>query len=252
MEVLKFPSLDFCNDVLSSAINSGGCCIIGGDCRVWYSGRAESFLEFGERVLFLKSDGTVLVHQRDGGVPVNWMPSGSVSQCFIRNFRLVVLSTLPKDGQRLKIEFDHVNFLDSFSLVDSVTLVSAGSEKDMAMMLYNNPELVEPGFKPISLEEQTAFGFIDVFGYDKDNFLVVVECKRYSAGLDAVTQLRRYVEKVKSMKGVQNVRGLIAAPKITPNALKMLEGWGFGFRKVDPPKFFEDIKKKQTTLKSFG
>lgn len=252
MEVLKFPSLDSCNDVLSGAINSRGCCIIGGNCRVWYTGRAESFLEFGERVFFLKSDGTILIHQKDGNTPVNWMPAGSVSQCFIRDFRLVILSTLPKDGQRLKVEFDRVNFLDSFSLEDGVSLVSAGSEKDMAMMLFNNPELVEPGFKPISLEEQTLFGFIDVFGYDKDNFLVVVECKRYSAGLDAVTQLRRYVEKVKSMKGIDNVRGVIAAPKITSNALKMLESWGFSFIRVDPPKYFEDIKKNQTTLKNFG
>ena len=252
MDVLKFPSLDSCNEVLASAINSHSCCIIGGNCRVWYTGRAESYLEFGERVVFFKKDGTVLIHQSEGSAPVNWMPADSVSQCFIRDFKLVILSTLPKDGQRLKVEFDRVNFLNSFRLEDGVTLVSAGSEKDMAIMLYNNPDLIESGFKPISLEEQTAFGFIDVFGYDKDNFLVVVECKRYAASLDAVTQLRRYVEKVKSMKGVDRVRGIIAAPKISPNALKMLEDWGFKFVKIDPPKYFEDIKKKQTTLKSFG
>jgi len=129
--------------------------------------------------------------------------------------------------------------------------VISGTEEDMSRMLYENPELVEKGFKPVSQEEQTAYGFIDVFGYDANGTLVVVECKRYCADLSAVTQLRRYVEKVKESKGIDTVRGILAAPKITDNAKKMLEDWGFKFISVNPPKYLEEFGKKQSKLDFF-
>ncbi|MBI4141199.1 DUF91 domain-containing protein, partial [Candidatus Woesearchaeota archaeon] len=125
------------------------------------------------------------------------------------------------------------------------------TEEDMSKMLYSNPELIELGFKPVSQEEQTKYGFIDVFGTDKDGVLTVVECKRYCADLSAVTQLRRYVEKIKESKGIDTVRGIIAAPKITDNAKNMLEDWGFKFISVNPPKYLEEFDKKQSKLDFF-
>ncbi|MBW2972382.1 DUF91 domain-containing protein, partial [Candidatus Woesearchaeota archaeon] len=126
-----------------------------------------------------------------------------------------------------------------------------GTERDMSEMIYNNPALIAPDFKPVSMEEQTQYGFIDVFGYDKDNNLVIVECKRYCADLSAVTQLRRYVEKMKKAKGTENVLGVVAAPKITANALTMAEDWGYRFVAVDPPKYKERYNKDQKTLEGF-
>jgi RecB family endonuclease NucS len=118
-------------------------------------------------------------------------------------------------------------------------------------MIYDNPKLISEDFKPLSREEHTKYGFIDVFGHDKNGTLIIVECKRYKADLGAVTQLRRYVEKIMKDKGLKEVKGIIAAPKISPNAHKMLHDWGFDFKKVEPPKFFEEKKKKQSTLDVF-
>jgi len=78
-----------------------------------------------------------------------------------------------------------------------------------------------------------------------------VECKRYCADLGAVTQLRRYVERVKKTKGIDVVRGIIAAPKITQNAQKMLEDWGFSFRAVKPPMYLERYDRQQMRLDTF-
>ncbi len=111
--------------------------------------------------------------------------------------------------------------------------------------------MIEKGFTAVSQEEQTKYGFIDVFGTDKDGNLVVVECKRYCADLGAVTQLRRYVEKIKEMKGLKKVRGILACPKISANAKKMLEDWGFEYKMIEPPSYLETHKKGQKKLHEF-
>ena len=153
--------------------------------------------------------------------------------------------------EHLTATISRFHFFNSHALDDAETIRIAGTEEDMSDMLYDNPEMIEPGFRPASREEQTAYGFIDVFGTDKDGTLTVVECKRYCADLSAVTQLRRYVEKVMVSKGITKVRGIIAAPKITDNARKMLEDWGFSFIAVKPPNYLEEHTKKQATLEGF-
>lgn len=91
-----------------------------------------------------------------------------------------------------------------------------------------------------------------VIGVDSKGVLTVVECKRYRAELSAVTQLRRYVEKIMVSKGITKVRGILAAPKITENANKMLKDWGFDFKKINPPKYFEEYDKMQSRLDKFN
>ena len=97
----------------------------------------------------------------------------------------------------------------------------------------------------------TKFGFIDVFGHDGKGNLVVVECKRYTASLACVTQLRRYVEKIQELKGTEQVQGVMASPDISANALAMLEQWGFTHVAVQPPKRLERFNKDQKSLLSF-
>jgi endonuclease len=102
----------------------------------------------------------------------------------------------------------------------------------------------------LSREEHTTFGFIDVFGHDKQGNMVIVECKRYTASLQCVTQLRRYVEKISELKGlpIKRVKGVMASPAISPNALDMLNKWGFEWKQVNPPKRLERYNKDQKSL----
>jgi len=60
--------------------------------------------------------------------------------------------------------------------------------------------------------------------------------------------LRRYVEKIQDLKGVEYVKGILAAPQISPNALEMLEKWGFTFKQVFPPKRLEKYNRDQKSL----
>ena len=233
---------------INSALEKNKAVVFSSNCEIKYSGRAESFLPAGDRVVIIKPDKTLLVHQPSGSAPVNYMKENSVHKLVMENNELFLRSKNLPLKEYMDIKINSMHFVQECSMDDGERIQLSGSEKDMSDMIYSSPLMIEEGFRPLSREEHTRFGFIDVFGYDRDNNLVVVECKRYCADLKAVSQLRRYVEKVKKAKGLDNVRGILAAPKITPNAGKMLSGWGFEFRMVKPPKYHDMFDKKQKKL----
>ncbi|HDQ60101.1 MAG TPA: DUF91 domain-containing protein [Candidatus Woesearchaeota archaeon] len=234
---------------LAKALEKDETIVIGADCSIDYSGRAESFLPFGERIIIIKSDKNLIVHQPKGTAPVNYMKAGSVHNLEKVPEGVVLSSKNSKEFMRTVLR--KIHFIQTKKLDDNAEIMLNGSEKQMSDMIVRNPELISRDFRPLSREEHTKYGFIDVFGHDKEGNLVVVECKRYSADLGAVTQLRRYVEKIKQLKGIENVNGILASPKISANALKMLEDWGFEHRKIDPPKYLEKHRKSQKALNEF-
>ncbi|MBI2664206.1 endonuclease NucS [Candidatus Woesearchaeota archaeon] len=235
----------------NSALSSGKSVILSCNCSVYYSGRAESFLAGGDRIIIIKSDSTLLIHQPHGSTPVNYMKEGSSHTLLKDASKLILSSSNLQQKEYLRINISKIHSLQVLDLADSQKIQLTGSEKDMADMIYNNPALIGSDFKPLSREEHTRYGFIDVFGYDKSNTLVVVECKRYTADLKAVDQLQRYVKKIRQLKGLQKVRGIIAAPKISPNALQLLHDHGFEFRSVSPPKYLEKFDRQQQKLDGF-
>lgn len=222
--------------------------VIFANCSVRYSGRAESFLPDGDRIIIIKSDKTLLVHQPAGSAPINYMKDSTIHRLIEGRNQLILKSSNLLLKEFMDIYLNKVYSVSYHDLEDNAKIQLIGSEKDMSEMIYKNPNLIEKGFKPVSMEEQTKYGFIDVFGYDKNNILVIIECKRYIADFKAVEQLKRYVDKIKQSKGVNKVRGIIAAPKIAPNALHMLHSMNFEFKAVNPPKYLEKYDKKQTRL----
>jgi RecB family endonuclease NucS len=237
--------------LLSDALKRNETVVFGCTCAIRYSGRAESLLGEGDRVVMIKSDNALLVHQPSGNAPINYMKPGTGYTARMEDNKLILKATNILEKENMEITIYRVHFFNAHKLQDGQTIMVAGTEEDMSNMIYKNPELIEPGFKPVSQEEQTVYGFIDVLGTDKDGTLTVVECKRYVADLAAVTQLRRYVEKLMISKGITKVRGIIAAPKITQNAEQMLKDWGYSFVSVKPPKYLEEFDKKQQRLDLF-
>lgn len=237
--------------LLQDALKRNETIVFGCNCSIRYSGRAESSLGAGDRIVIIKSDNALLVHQPTGNAPINYMKPGSAYTAKLENDQLVLKAQNLAEKEFMTITIDKMHFFNAHKLQDGQTITVVGTEDDMANMLVQNPELVEKGFRPVSKEEQTKYGFIDVLGTDKNGTLTVVECKRYVADLSAVTQLRRYVEKLQASKGIINVRGIIAAPKITPNAEQMLKDWGYSFVSVKPPKYLEEYDKKQKRLDTF-
>ena len=242
---------------LKKSIFSNETCSFFCECHVNYSGRAQAELGLGERLLVLKSDNTLLIHQETGSNPINYMKSDTAIKIVEGEFekkKAIILETYNSGNKDyLDVAITKVFSFNSRKLLDGKKLVLVGTEKDMSDMIKDNPILISEDFIPLSREEHTKFGFIDVFGHDDNGNLIVVECKRYTAGLSAVQQLRRYVEKIEELKGISsdNIKGILAAPDIAKNALDMLEKWNFSFKKVQPPKRLERYNQSQKDLFDF-
>ncbi|MGV8169090.1 MAG: endonuclease NucS [Candidatus Nanoarchaeia archaeon] len=222
-------------------------------CIVSYSGRAEAELEDGDRLIIIKADNSLLVHQPEGNTPINYMKSGSSIELIDMDGAYLLKSENKKLKESLEIFISDVYEFSAYKIEDGKKLTLVGNERDMSDMIKNNPSIISKDFVPLSREEHTKFGFIDVFGHDGKGNLIIIECKRYTAGVSAVQQLRRYVEKIIELKGVrkETVRGILAAPDIAKNAENMLNKWGFTFVKAEPPKRHEKAKKNQKQLWDF-
>ena len=115
--------------------------------------------------------------------------------------------------------------------------------------------VIEPGLIPVQQESPLPKGHIDILARDKQGNLVVIEIKRRKAELNAVSQLKRYVEEVSKRKDCKT-RGVLCAPDISENAKKMLDGYDFEFYKLkydasDVNTKIEGLEKKQKELNHY-
>ncbi len=222
-------------------------------CKVFYEGRAKSQLEEGDRLIIIKPDGTFLIHKDKKREPVNWQPPGSKIFWSIERDCLILNSIRRKPREELKVVISRVYHACAFKCEDYEELNLTGSESEMAEMIFKNPNLIEEGFIPISREYQIPTGIIDILGKDKDNRWVILELKRRRADLQAISQLKRYVEYFKNKYGEYRVRGILVAPSLTIGAEKLLKEENLEFKKLNPPKggkrnLNHNVKSKKTAV----
>ena len=220
--------------------------IVAGTCHVHYVGRASSNLENGERLLIVKSDGSLLVHRPVGYEPVNWQPSGSIFHVKADENSLEVHAVRQKPRENVKVTFSNVLVVSALSLNDSGEFLLYASEEDMHRAILLKPALLEEGFKPISYEKKVEPGFVDIYGVDKDGKLVVVEVKRKTAGKEAVLQLARYIDAIKE-KANRELRGVLVAPSLGKDVQRLLVTMGLEFKALDPKKCAEVLKKAENS-----
>jgi len=247
-KVKENPSIKEIGEILEHGIKNNAILIITACCRVYYEGRAKSTLEYGDRVIIIKPDGSFLVHKDEKRNPVNWQPPGCKVKYGVKNDLILIKSIRTKPKEILDVEISQTHVIMYFIAQDYEKLDLSGSEEDMAnLIFYENPEVIEEGFKPTAKEKSISNGVIDIVGRDKDNNLLLLELKRGRATLDAVSQLKRYIDNLKEHNG--NLRGMIVAPSITDSAMKLLKRYGLEFKELHPPK--EIKKENKLTLKSF-
>jgi hypothetical protein len=104
---------------------------------------------------------------------------------------------------------------------------------------------LEEGFEPISYEKKVEPGFVDIYGIDKNGRFVVVEIKRKAAGKEAVLQLAKYVDSVRSMVN-REVRGVLVAPNMAKGVQRLLVTLGLDFKALDPKKCAAVLAKPET------
>ena len=144
--------------LLKNVLNKSYSIVLGCNCRVKYSGRAESFLSEGDRTVIIKEDNTLLVHQPTGNNPVNYMKTGTTHSVVQDEDKLVLRSKNPSTKEFLDIIMYKVHFFNYLKMADGKSIELQGTEKDMAEMLMKKPDLVEPGFKPLGQEGDRVLG----------------------------------------------------------------------------------------------
>jgi RecB family endonuclease NucS len=246
LTVLTEPTLGEAAVLIEKAFAQRRTLVVAGKCHVHYIGRATSTLEPGERLLIIKSDGSLLVHRPVGYEPVNWQPAGSIFHVEIKSGGLEVHGIRQKPRESVRVTFTNVYMVSSLNLLDSGDFVLNASEDDMHRAILLKPDLLEEGFKPISWEKKVDPGFVDIYGEDKNGKLVIVEVKRKIASKEAALQLAKYVEPIKA-KVNREVRAVLVAPSLGKDVQRLLATLGLEYKALDPKVCAEVLKKKETS-----
>jgi len=220
--------------------------VIVGCCRVDYRGRAKSLLDFGERLVIIKRDGSVLVHQEEGREPVNWQPPNTRVRYSLKNGFLVLEAVRSHPRERMTLEFQSVKMISFFNLQDQGRLQVTGMEANIVEQIMENPGVLEPGLKIVATQKSTRSGVIDLFGFDSRGTPVVIEVKRSRASPSAVSQLEAYILDFKHRNRHARVRGMLCAPQIPRMVRTLLANRGLEWREFKP--ILELTDEKQTTL----
>lgn len=251
-KILETPETEESYELVEEALRKKATIIIFACCKVEYEGRALSQLNWGERIILIKPDGSFLIHQEKKVDPVNWQPPKSKTKAYLKDNKLFLESNRRTPHERLKVEIKKIQFINYSLIKDYEELEIAGYEKDMGDMIMKTPHIIEEGFKPTAREYSTKHGFIDILGKDSENNLMVLELKCRKAGVSAVKQLKRYLtdfqdedndflKECKSNK--KEIRGLLVAPSIGEDAKELIEEEGIEFVSVEPPKELKSHKK---------
>lgn len=253
-ELLENPNVDDAFSLIQDGLRKKAVIYICANCRIEYEGRAISQLNWGDRIILIKPDGSFLIHQDKKIEPVNWQPPKSKTRVYLKDETLFLESHRRTPKELLTVELGEIHIMNYTNVIDFEELEQAGYEKDMGDMIMENPHIIEEGFKPTDREYSVEHGFIDILGKDKDNNLMILELKCRKAGVNAVKQLKRYLsdfedEETPLADKKQEIRGVLVAPSIDENAKELIEDEGIEFVSVNPPK--ELRRDKKVTLDFF-
>ena len=217
-----------CSDLARelNAARHGRVLILVGDMEIEYYGRAASHAPRGPRLLVMKVDGALLIHEAQKREPLNWQPPGAHAtfECVGELLRLRSIRTSPRE--EVIVDIYSVSFAKACRLA-STRLVVIGTEEDIVKAIASNPKAIDPQAILVGTEISTPYGKIDVLLKKPDGKLIVVEVKNERAGIAAVAQLKRYVEFYRS-QGIE-AEGVLVAPSISDDARVALYREGFKF-----------------------
>jgi RecB family endonuclease NucS len=188
-------------------------------CEVRYSGRLDALLPEALRLIMIKADGSVLVHADAGGYkPLNWMTPPTVIE--ETPSEIIVRKRAGASEDRLQISIaqtlsDVIH--DMGSPDDDAALAKDGVEKHLQELLADQPQWCGEGLRLVRREWPTDIGPVDLMCRDTNEEWVAVEIKR-TAGIEAVEQLARYLERIRLDPALASCRGVLAAQVIKPQA----------------------------------
>jgi RecB family endonuclease NucS len=203
-------------------------------CEVRYSGRLDALLPEALRLIIIKADGSVLVHADAGGYkPLNWMTPPTVIEESPE--LMVVRKRAGASEDRLEISLREVLSdvtHDMGSPDEDAALSKDGIEAHLQELLADAPHWCGEGLRLVRREWPTDIGPVDLMCRDAEERWVAVEIKRV-AGIEAVEQLTRYLERIRQDPAFDSCRGVLAAQAIKPQARVLAGARGIACVEVD-------------------
>jgi RecB family endonuclease NucS len=198
-------------------------------CEVRYSGRLTAVLPEAVRLLILKTDGSVLVHDDAGGYkPLNWMTGPTV----IEELGEVLCVRKPKTEDLLEIRLTEVLSDVTHDMGESAALQKDGVERDLQLELAAAPCALGEELTLVKREWPTDVGPVDLMCKDDAGDWVAIEIKRIGT-IDAVEQLTRYLGFIRNDPAKATCRGILAAQNLKPQAVALAESRGIRCVEVD-------------------
>src|SRR5581483_5420548 len=173
-------------------------------CEVRYTGRLNAVLPEAVRLLILKADGSVLVHDDAGGYkPLNWMTAPTVVED--DGDRLVVRKLKTEDVLDIRL----VEVLSDVvhDMGESAALQKDGVERDLQEALAASPAALGEELVLVKREWPTEVGPVDLMCKDAAGEWVAVEIKRIGT-IEAVEQLTRYLGFIRADPAKARCRGI--------------------------------------------
>jgi RecB family endonuclease NucS len=195
------------------------------DVDVTYDGRAASTLERGNYLIVHKSDGTLLVMGGDKYKPRNYQAPGAILK--LHNNQLV---STRKDERINIILHNIISYTEHHDWSVARTKVTK-TEAELRDKIAASIKDYIPNAIEVFVEFQTPVGNVDILVIDANNVYCVIEVKRGRASLAACSQIRRYTEYFNEIG--RQVKGYIASPQISKNALKHAGGHNIAWLKAD-------------------
>jgi RecB family endonuclease NucS len=198
-------------------------------CEVRYSGRLAAWLPEALRLLMIKADGSVMVHADSGGYkPLNWMTAPTV----IEESEDEIVVRKKGGDDRLDIRLVEVLSDVTHEMDTEAGLVKDGVEAELQELLAEQPTWCGEGFRLVRREWATDIGPVDLMCRDADDGWVAVEIKRVGT-IEAVEQLTRYLERLRTDPALAECRGVLAAQTIKPQARALAAARGIDCAEVD-------------------
>ena len=205
-------------------------------CSIDYTGRLTTHLAEATRLLMTKADGTFMVWADYGGQsvkPLNWMtPPTAIEQ---DGDRIVVRKFAGTSEDRLEITLHEVisdQLIEMDSPAADHALAKDGVEAHLQELLAGQPQWCGEGFRLVRREWPTDIGPVDLMCRDAQDAWIAVEIKRV-AGIEAVEQLTRYLERIRLDPTFADCRGVLAAQSIKPQARVLASARGIECVQVD-------------------
>jgi endonuclease len=198
-------------------------------CEVRYTGRLNAVLPEAVRLLILKADGSVLVHDDAGGFkPLNWM----VAPTSVEDVGDTLIVRKPKTDDALEIRLVEILSDVTHDMGESAALQKDGVERDLQEELAAAPTALGEDLTLVKREWATEVGPVDLMCRDDDGEWVAVEIKRIGT-IEAVEQLTRYLGFIREDPAKSACRGILAAQKLKPQAIALADSRGIRCVEVD-------------------